>query len=110
VKAAREAAGRTVKQTLKKGAKVVLKVAAAPVRNAFLALVALNFGGLANKLQKGWQKAPTKIEHFWEGAGGKMQALKNAFDKGSKKKEFLEMKQLVPHRPPQPPPPPHHYL
>lgn len=89
VQAAREAAGRTVKQTLKKGAKVVLKVAAAPVRNAFLALVALNFGGLANKLQKGWQKAPTKIQHFWEGAGGKMQALKNAFDKGSKKKRIF---------------------
>lgn len=89
VKAAREAAGRTVKQTLKKGAKVVLKVAAAPVRNAFLALVALNFGGLANKLQKGWQKAPTKIQHFWEAAGGKMQALKNAFDKGSKKKRIF---------------------
>lgn len=89
VKAAREAAGRTVKQTLKKGAKVVLKVAAAPVRNAFLALVALNFGGLANKLQNGWQKAPTKIQHFWEAAGGKMQALKNAFDKGSNKKRIF---------------------
>lgn len=89
VKAAREAAGRTVKQTLQKGAKVVLKVAAAPVRNAFLALVALNFGGLANKLQKGWEKAPTKIQHFWEGAGGKMQALKNAFEKGSKKKRIF---------------------
>lgn len=89
VKAAREAAGRTVKQTLKKGAKVVLKVAAAPVRNAFLALVALNFGGLANKIKKGWEKAPTKISHFWEGAGGKMQALKNAFEKGSKKKRIF---------------------
>ena len=89
VKAAREAAGRTVKQVLKKGAKVVLKVAAAPVRNAFLALVALNFGGLANKIKKGWEKSPTKIQHFWEGAGGKMEALKKAFESGSKKKRIF---------------------
>jgi hypothetical protein len=89
VKAARKAAGRTTGQVLKKGAKAVLKVAAAPVRNAFLALVALNFGGLANKLTAGWQKAPTKVTHFWEGAGGKIDALKKAWESGSKKKEFL---------------------
>ena len=57
VQAARKAAGRTAGQVLKKGTKAVLKVAASPVRNAFLALVALNFGGLGNKLKAAWQKA-----------------------------------------------------
>lgn len=89
VKAARKAAGRTAGQVLKKGAKLVLKVAAAPVRNAFLLLVSLNFGGLATKLTKGWQKAPSKLQNFWEGAGGKMDALKKAFDKGAKKKRIF---------------------
>jgi hypothetical protein len=89
VKAARKAAGRTAGQVLKKGAKAVLKVAAAPVRNAFLALVALNFGGLGNKLAAAWQKAPSKVTNFWEGVGGKLQALKSAWEKGSKKKRIF---------------------
>jgi len=89
VKAARVAAGRTAGQVLKKGAKAVLKVAASPVRNAFLALVALNFGGLGNKLATAWQKSPTKITHFWEGAGGKIDALKKAWESGSKKKRIF---------------------
>ena len=89
VKAARKAAGRTAGQVLKKGAKAVLKVAAAPVRNAFLALVALNFAGLGNKLAAAWQKAPSKITNFWEGVGGKLQALKTAWEKGSKKKRIF---------------------
>lgn len=89
LKAARKAAGRTAGQVLKKGVKAVLKVAAAPVRNAFLALVALNFGGLGTKLAKAWQKAPSKLQNFWEGAGGKMEALKKAWEKGSKKKRIF---------------------
>jgi hypothetical protein len=89
LKAARKAAGRTAGQVLKKGVKVVLKVAASPVRNAFLALVALNFGGLATKLTAGWKKAPSKIQNFWEGIGGKMDALKKAFEKGATKKRIF---------------------
>ena len=89
VKAARTAAGRTAGQVLKKGSKVILKVAAAPVRNSFLLLVTLNFGGLANKLAAGWVKAPTKLQHFWEGAGGKIEALKKAWEKGSTKKRIF---------------------
>jgi hypothetical protein len=89
VKAARKAAGRITGQVLKKGAKAVLKVAASPVRNAFLALVALNFAGLGNKLAAAWQKAPSKITNFWEGVGGKLQALKTAWEKGSKKKRIF---------------------
>lgn len=89
VKAARQAAGRTAGQVLKKGTKAVLKVAAAPVRNAFLALVALNFGGLGTKLSIAWQKAPSRITNFWEGAGGQINALKKAWEKGSTKKRIF---------------------
>lgn len=89
VKAARKAAGRTAGQVLKKGTKAVLKVAAAPVRNAFLALVYINFAGLATKLAAGWQKAPTKVTKFWEGAGGQINALKKAWEGGSKKKRIF---------------------
>jgi hypothetical protein len=89
VKAARKAAERTAGQVLKKGTKAVLKVAAAPVRNAFLALVYINFAGLATKLSAGWQKAPTKITKFWEGAGGQLNALKKAWEGGSNKKRIF---------------------
>jgi len=89
VKAARQAAGRTAGQVLKKGTKAVLKVAAAPVRNAFLALVYINFGALATKLAAAWQKAPSKLQNFWEGAGGQINALKKAWEKGSTKKRIF---------------------
>jgi|LakMenE18May11ns_1017448.scaffolds.fasta_scaffold9958324_15 hypothetical protein len=89
VKAARKAAGRTTGQVLKKGAKVVLKVAAAPVRNSFLLLVKLNFAGLATKLAAAWQKAPSKLQNFWESAGGQINALKKAWEAGSKKKRIF---------------------
>jgi len=89
VVAARKAAGRTTGQVLKKGAKVVLKVAAAPVRNSFLLLVTLNFAGLATKLAAAWQKAPSKLQNFWESAGGQINALKKAWEKGSKKKRIF---------------------
>ena len=89
VKAARKAAGRTAGQVLKKGAKVVLKVAAAPVRNSFLLLVTINFAGLATKLAAAWQKAPSKLTNFWESAGGQINALKKAWEKGSTKKRIF---------------------
>lgn len=88
-KAARKAAGKTVGQKLKKGAKVVLKVAAAPVRNAFLLLVKINFANLGNKLAAAWTKAPSKVRIFWESAGGKIEALKKAWESGSKKKRIF---------------------
>jgi len=89
VQAARKAAGRTTGQVLKKGAKVVLKVAAAPVRNSFLLLVTINFAGLATKLAAAWQKAPSKLTNFWESAGGQINALKKAWEKGSTKKRIF---------------------
>jgi hypothetical protein len=94
VVAARKAAGRTTGQVLKKGAKVVLKVAAAPVRNSFLLLVTINFAGLATKLAAAWQKAPSKLQNFWESAGGQINALKKAWEKGSIKKRIFGMEQI----------------
>lgn len=89
VQAARKAAGRTAGQVLKKGAKVVMKVSAAPVRAAFLLLVRLNFANLGNKMKKAWEKAPSKLKIFWESAGGKIEALKKAWEGGSKKKRIF---------------------
>jgi len=89
VKAARKAAGRTAGQVLKKGSKVVLKVAASPMRNAFLLLVKLNFANLGVKLKNAWDKAPSKLQNFWESAGGKIEALKKAWEKGSTKKRIF---------------------
>lgn len=84
-KAAKKAAGKTLGQKIKKGTKAVLKVAASPVRNAFLLLVKINFANLAVKLSKAWDKAPSKVQQFWEGAGGKIQALKTQWEKGKTK-------------------------
>ena len=89
VKAAKKAAGTTLGQKLKKGAKIVLKVAAAPTRNAFLLLVKINFANLAVKLAKAYEKHPTKVKEFWESAGGQINALKKQFDKGKTKKRIL---------------------
>ena len=89
VKSARKAAGRTAGQVLKKGSKVVLKVAASPMRNAFLLLVKLNFANLGVKLKNAWDKAPSKLQTFWESAGGRIEALKKAWEKGSTKKRIF---------------------
>ena len=74
VKAARKAAGRTAGQVLKKGAKVVLKVSAAPMRNAFLLLVKLNFANLGVKLKKAWEKGSTKKRIFGDDTIGALPA------------------------------------
>lgn len=89
IKAAVKAVAKTAGKVLKKGTKLVLKVSLAPVRNAFLALVALNFGGLGTKFSKAWQKAPSKVQNFWEGVGGKTNAFKKAWESGAKKKRIF---------------------
>lgn len=92
-RAKRRAAGKGFGQRLKKGVKGVLKVAAAPARNAFLGLVALNVRGLATKLQKAYKTNPSKLSNFWGGFGGRIQALVNAINKGAKKKRLLGTEQ-----------------
>lgn len=89
LKAARQAAQTTAGQVLKTGKKFVLKLAAAPVRNAFLLLVKINFAGLATKLARAWDKAPSKIQNFWNGVGGNIAVLKKNWEQGSKKKRIF---------------------
>ena len=79
-----------VKNILKKGAKVIVKVAATPARNAFLLLVKLNFTGLGTKLATIWAKDPSKLQKLWEGTlGGQMNSLKKAFETGKGKKRIF---------------------
>lgn len=88
-KARRKARRKAFGQKLKKGVKGVLKVAAAPARNAFLGLVALNVHGLANKVMQLYAKDLDKLKNFWGSAGGQINKLLAAAQKGSKKKRIL---------------------
>lgn len=55
-----------------------LKVALAPSRNAFLAIVSFNSFGLGRNLAKAIQKDRNKIKKFWENFGGDFKALLRA--------------------------------
>lgn len=74
---------------LKKGGRVVMKVGAAPSRNAFLLLVKLNVFGLANKLTAAYKKSADKVNRFWSSAGGNPDTLYRTVQQGSKKKRIL---------------------
>jgi hypothetical protein len=87
--AKRKAAGKTFGQRLKKGLKAVVKVAAAPVRNAFLLLVKLNVHNIAKKLAKAYSTHPQKVQHFWESAGGRIAVLVRNINQGKKKRKIL---------------------
>jgi len=76
---------RKKKGFLKKVFKPVAKVAAAPARGAFLVLVSINFGKLADKLYKAYKINPNKVISFWKKFGGDWNKLKQAIQKGSKK-------------------------
>ena len=80
---------KNVGKKLKKGVKGVMKVAAAPARNAFLELVKLNVAGLGNKVWKAYQKAPDKLKNFWESIGGRIASLVKNAEKGHKKKRIF---------------------
>lgn len=75
--------------TVKKAGKVVLKFAAAPARNSFLLLVDVNFTGIATKLSTAQQNNANGVARFWSSAGGDINALKKAIEKGAKKKRIL---------------------
>lgn len=65
------------------------KIFLAPVRGAFLSLVALNVRGLATKLEKSIQKGKDKTKAFWTKLGGDFDKLQKTVDKGSKKKALF---------------------
>jgi hypothetical protein len=86
---ARKKAGKSFGQKLKKGLRGVLKVAAAPARNAFLAIVQLNVHNLAKKLAVAYAKNPASLKEFWEKFGGRIDKLVGAINRGKKKKRIL---------------------
>ena len=85
----RKAVLKKITKKIGKGAKGVLKVAAAPARNAFLGLVRLNVHGLATKVMKVWAKNPSKLTNFWNGIGGQINKLLQTAKKGATKKRIL---------------------
>ena len=86
--------GAVKKETLlKKGAKVVLKVAGAPARTAFLLLVGLNFANLAVKLAAADQKDAAALKIWWERLGGQISKLLNQIKRGKGKKRILGIDQ-----------------
>jgi hypothetical protein len=86
--------GAVKKETLlKKGAKVVLKVAGAPARTAFLLLVGLNFANLAVKLAAADQKDAAALKIWWERLGGQISKLLNQIKRGKSKKRILGIDQ-----------------
>jgi len=65
------------------------KIFLAPVRGAFLSLVALNVRGLASKLQQAIQKDQSKTKAFWTKLGGDFGKLQSNINKGAKKKALF---------------------
>jgi hypothetical protein len=67
----------------------VLKVAASPARNAFLAIVGLNAFGLATKLDQANTKQPAALKIWWEKLGGRIQNLLGQINRGKSKKRIF---------------------
>jgi hypothetical protein len=65
------------------------KIFLAPVRGAFLSLVALNVRGLATKLQKSLAKGDANAKAFWKKLGGDFDKLKKNINKGKNKKALF---------------------
>jgi len=57
------------------------RVAAAPARAAFLAVVSLNAFKLSDKLAKAYRQNPKMVTEFWNKVGGKIDGLRNAINK-----------------------------
>lgn len=89
----KRSAAKVAKKAAKKAARkarpkkrILLKIAAAPARNAFLALVALNIKGFAVSLFKHIKADEAKVKAKWEKLGGNYSKLKNTVMKAAKKK------------------------
>ena len=65
------------------------RIALAPGRTAFLALVALNFRGLAKRLANAIKREPAKAKAKWEKLGGNFSKLEKAVNTGKDKKPLL---------------------
>ncbi len=78
-----KAGGQAVKNVGKGGAKTL---ALAPVRAAFLGLIAINLKNLARKIKEAAEKDPQKLKSFWEKWGGNYDQLIKTANEGSTKK------------------------
>jgi hypothetical protein len=68
------------------------RVALAPVRNAFLVLLKVNFRGSAAKLAQARAKDPAKVRAFWLKLGGDPNKFNTAIDQGKGKKALFGQK------------------
>jgi hypothetical protein len=80
--AKRKEAIKKVATKLKNTGKGVLKIAATPVRNAFLLLVKTNYKGLATALNKMYTTKPDALKTFWESQKGTWSSLVNNINTG----------------------------
>jgi hypothetical protein len=71
------------------GKKIVVKVALAPARGAFLLLVGLNFTGLATKLKQAFVNNKNKVNDFWNNLGGNTNELLRKVEQGALKNRLL---------------------
>lgn len=69
--------------------KIVVKVALAPARGAFLLLVGLNFTGLATKLKQAFVNNKNKVNDFWNNVGGNTNELLRKVEQGALKNRLL---------------------
>jgi len=87
---------RKAKKAAKKAAgddpKGLPKITLAPARGAFLGLVALNFRGIASRLDQAIKKDSKKVREFWNKLGGDFSKLKENVDKNKGKKPLLGAK------------------
>jgi hypothetical protein len=82
-------AGRGAGNLGKKAFQGYKKVALVVPRQSFRALVALNFRGLATRINKLNNKQPDKVKEFWLKFGGSYGDLMSAVNKGKGKKPLL---------------------
>jgi hypothetical protein len=80
--AKRKEAIKKVATKLKTTGKGILKIAATPVRNAFLLLVKTNYKGLATALNQMYTTKPDVLKTFWEGQKGTWSSLVNNINTG----------------------------
>jgi hypothetical protein len=69
--------------------KIVVKVALAPARGAFLLLVGLNFTGLATKLKQAFVNNKNKVNDLWNNLGGNTNELLRKVEQGALKNRLL---------------------
>jgi hypothetical protein len=75
-----------LRDKIKKGGQTIKTLSLAPARGSFLALVNLNYKGLATKLNEALTKNAAKVTEFWTKFGGDTQALQKAINNGKNKK------------------------